>query len=260
MNLQLYLRLAAQSMKEFLTYRMTSFFVILFGFMFTAIDIFSVEIYYQFDNSINGVSQNDYITIILSLSTVTYTYLFLFIAAHESLSDDIIQGNLDYTLLRPLNSFLYYALRQLDFPSLINLIVYLPATVFYLIKYHFNWIEWIWIILVYIVGVAFLFSINQIVVEFAFWKDNLNSIKAFPEDLNDSAKRPARFFPKILRIILTNFLPILAISNVAILVRKSLILGFIPLSCVSLIVSTMLLFAISYFVWEKGIKHYFSAN
>ncbi|GAT90565.1 ABC-2 family transporter protein [Apilactobacillus kunkeei] len=255
MNLQLYLRLATQSLKEFLTYRVTSFLVVVFGFMFTIIELISVGIYYQYDYSIKGISYNDYLTIILSLSSVIYTYLFLFIAAHESLSDDIMKGNLDYTLIRPLNSFLYYSLRQLDFPSLINLIVYLPLTVFYLMKYNFTFIEWIWMFIVYIFGVLFLFSINQIVVEMSFWKDNLSAIKGIPEDIVDSAKRPARFFPRSIRIILTNFLPILAISNGAILVKQSKFMGII-----SLILMSIIFALISYWLWKKGLKRYFSAN
>lgn len=158
----------------------------------------------------SGFSFEQYELMIVSLASITYTYQFLFIGAHEALAEDIIEGDLDYIFLRPINSYFYYALRRLDFPSLIYLIVYIPVTIYLLVKFDLTPLDWLLVALFYVVGVLFVFAMNQLVIEVSFWKDTMTALNGVPEYLIDSANRPAKIYPKFIRMFLVNVIPVLA--------------------------------------------------
>ncbi|USS88794.1 ABC-2 family transporter protein [Fructilactobacillus cliffordii] len=258
MSFRLYGVLAQQSFKTFLTYRMTSVLVVLFGFMFTAIEIAAGFVYYSFAHRIGGLNFLQYEILIMSLTSITTTYQFLFVGAHESLAGDLIDGNLDYLFLRPLPSYWYYALRQLDFPSGVNLLVYIPATVFLLTRFPLSWSAWSLILVIYVVGVLFVFALNQIVVEISFWYDNLTALNGVPEDVISAASRPARIYPRWLQLILSTSLPVLALSNgiVTVTVKQSTAWQML----VPLAIVTVLLLVFSFYLWQRGTRHYVSAN
>lgn len=261
MTFKLYVLLAKKSFKEFINYRFTSTMVIIFGFMFTLIELFAGTIYFSVNKSIGGFSYNQYQLMIMFLSTMTYSYQFIFIGAHESLAEDINNGNLDYKLIRPLNSYFYYALRKLDFPSGINLLVYILFTISFILKFHFNLFQYITLIMYYFTGIIFIFSINQIVIEVSFWKDNITALNGLPEYLIDSSNRPASIYPKWIRIILTNVLPLLPLSNIIFNITDNNNMSkelMTPL--IILIAFTVIFSFISYYLWNKGLKHYYSAN
>lgn len=261
MTLRLYYILAKQSFKEFFTYRITSLLVIVLGLMFTGVELLAGYIYYSFSSDIGGLNQNQYLVMVMALACMTSTYQFLFIAAHESLAEDIVSGDLDYIFLRPLNSYFYYALRKLDFPSLINLIIYLPFTVFLIAQFHIGLIQWIIVGLFYLIGILFIFSLNQIVVEVAFFKDNLTALNGVPEYLIDSANRPQGIYPSKIRLILIYLIPVLSLSNGLIyLVTTDSYVNLGIKMLVSLILMTFIFFIVSYLLWQKGIKNYISAN
>ncbi|MEJ6348885.1 ABC-2 family transporter protein [Holzapfeliella sp. He02] len=261
MTLTLYFILAKQSFKEFTTYRGTSILVALFGFILTLIEVLAGNVYYTLSDTIGGLTYNQYLVMIMGLACVTSTYQFLFVGAHENLANDIISGNLDYTFLKPINSYFYYALRKLDFPSLINLIIYLPVTISLINKFSLNFGQWLILIAFYLVGVLFVFSLNQLVVEVAFFKDNLTALNGVPEYLIDSANRPQGIFPGGLRLILLYLVPVLSLSNgiiYLVMTQDKIQLGIQMF--LALTVFTTLLFLGSYLLWQKGIKKYVSTN
>ncbi|KRN76816.1 ABC-2 family transporter protein [Weissella minor] len=259
MTFSLYTILAKQSLKEFTTYRMTSIMVVIFGFMFTLIEVIAGAVYYSFNNTIGGFSFEQYELMIVSLASITYTYQFLFIGAHEALAEDIIEGDLDYIFLRPINSYFYYALRRLDFPSLINLIVYIPVSIYLLIKFDLTPLDWLLVALFYVVGVLFVFAMNQLVIEVSFWKDNMTALNGVPEYLIDSANRPAKIYPKFIRMFLVNVIPVLALSNGIVNLTHVHIHSALSL-LLPLLVMTILLLIGSYYIWNIGLKRYSSAS
>ncbi|MGX4764116.1 ABC-2 family transporter protein [Holzapfeliella sp. JNUCC 72] len=261
MTLKLYGILAKQSFKEFITYRTTSALVTLFGFIFTIVELLAGTIYYSFSSDIGGLTQDQYLVMIMSLSCITSTYQFLFIGAHENLADNIVSGNLDHVFLKPVNSYFYYAFGKLDFPSLMNLIIYLPATCFLIAKFHLGLTQWLLVGLFYIIGILFVFSINQIVVEVAFFKENLTALNGVPEYLIDSANRPQGVYPTKIRLVLLYLVPVLSLSNGLIyLVTTDTAISLGIEMFITLSTMTILFFLFSYALWQKGIKRYISTN
>ncbi|USS93519.1 ABC-2 family transporter protein [Fructilactobacillus ixorae] len=258
MSLRLYWVLVQQSFKIFLTYRLTSSLVVLFGFLFTTIEVAAGLVYYSFANRIGGLTFLQYEILIMSLTSITTTYQFLFIGAHESLATDLVAGNLDYLFFRPVASYWYYALRQLDFSSGVNLLVYLPVTLGLLASFHLSPTAWGLVFAIYVVGVWFVFALNQIVVELAFWYDQLTALNGVPEDLIAAAGRPLRIYPRWLQLILLTVIPVLALSNGIVTTTVKQRTASEMLMALAIVTAVLLL--ISGRLWHRGTAHYVSAN
>ena len=122
MNMKLYKAMLSNSIQRILIYRTTSILIVVFGLLFYFIEMFSGMVYFSYTDNILGWTKWDYFSLVTTATIIRYGYTFFFIWGSD-LSYTIVQGKLDYTLLRPLNSFWYYAFYMADFPSLINVIL-----------------------------------------------------------------------------------------------------------------------------------------
>lgn len=257
MSWKLFKTLVSQSLQEALSYRATSFIVVIFGFLFFSIEIITGIIYFEYSNVIAGWSRNDYLLLISSASLITYLYHTFFIVSHENLSEVILEGELDYTLLRPVNSFFYYAFNRIDFPSLVNVLIALGVQIYVLTNYTLSFINLLVFFALILVATWLLFLINQVFIMTAFWKDRGGKFLAIPEYLSELSSRPAGIYPKILRYLLSWALPLLMAFNAPILFIKQ---DYLWLEMIWYILFTIGLTALTMWLWKKGLRKYQSAS
>lgn len=258
MTWNLYKCLIKQSLKEVFAFRMTTVLIVVFGALFYLIEILTGFVYFNFTQNIAGWRLLDYFNLITSANIISYGYQFLFVSAHEELSDQIIEGQLDYTLIRPVNSYLYYALKRLDFPSLINFWLSIFVEIYIQIQYGFLGVStYILYVLSVFGGIFFVFLINQIIVTLSFWINNLSALNGVPEYLMDASNRPYQIYPKIFQIFFMWIIPSLSATNLPVLLMKGGVKASWMLENI-LILIVLSLF--SYVEWNLGLKHYVSAN
>lgn len=257
MSWKLFKTLVSQSLQEALSYRATSLIVVLFGFLFFSIEIITGLIYFEYSNVIAGWNQNDYLLLISSASLITYLYHTFFIVSHENLPEVILEGELDYTLLRPVNSFFYYAFNRIDFPSMINVFIALGVQIYILSSYSLSFLNIVVFFVLILLATWLLFLINQTFIMTAFWKDRGGKFLAIPEYLSDLSSRPAPIYPRIIRYLLSWALPLLMAFNAPVLVIKGeyqwLEMGWYICFTIGFTFLTM-------FIWKKGLRKYQSAS
>lgn len=254
---KLYWLLFKQSIKETAEYKMTFFLIIFFGLAFTTIEILSTIIFFDSTDLIMGWNIWEFFLLIISYSLIQYIYQFLFTASHETLSDKIIDGNLDYSLIRPVNSYLFSIFYRIDVPSLVNVLVVLFFGVLIFIKLNFSILMLLFYILFIILGVWFYFVICQIAVSLTFWFERADVILGVPEYLIDASNRPRSVYPKIIQILLTYILPTLTATNSPVeVIRGSLDWISLLYYLIFVVLATVL----SLLLWNKGIKKYVSTS
>ncbi|WP_125579655.1 ABC transporter permease [Levilactobacillus cerevisiae] len=253
---KIYRVLVSQSLAETLSYRLTASLTAIFGVMFYLIELVTGGVYFSFTTSIYGWTFLDYLNLITTASLVSYAYQFLFVAAHEDLTDQILSGNLDYSLLRPVNSYWFHACYRVDFPSLVTLLLTAGIEIGILLKLQPTPLNLLGYLLAVIIGVAFIFALNQIVVTLAFWVDGLTALNGVPEDLMSASARPAKIYPRLIQQVFLWLIPSLAITNVPAQFGHNhptwllLWMGIV----------TVALLAVSYVEWQRGLLKYVSAN
>ena len=182
MNMKIYKAMLSNSIQRVLIYRTTSILIVVFGLLFYFIEMFSGMVYFSYTDNILGWTKWDYFSLITTATIIRYGYTFFFIWGSD-LSYTIVQGKLDYTLLRPLNSFWYYAFYMADFPSLINVILGIIVQGWIISKYHIGFFQVIMYIIFVIIGIWFQFLMFNFSNMISFWVDKAEQILWIPETL-----------------------------------------------------------------------------
>lgn len=257
MMFRLYQILFKQSLKETFMYKTTTILTIIFGILFYGIDLITGTVYFSFSNNIYGWKLIDYFNLVTTTNLISYGYQFLFVAAHENLADEIINGNLDQYLIKPINSFIFYIIYRVDFSAMVNfgITAIIEGVILTIIKIKF--VSLLIYIVYIILGVIFLFAINQIATTLTFWFPNLTAILGIPEYLVDIGERPAQIYPRFIQNIFSILIPILLITNIPV---KNCTGHLNLIAAVWILIVDIILIIIAYVEWENGLKHYESAN
>ena len=257
MNLKIYKAMLSNSIQRVLIYRTTSILIVVFSLFFYFVEMFSGMVYFSYTDNILGWTKWDYFSLITTAAIIQNSYSFFFVWGTSDLSINIIQGKLDYTLLRPLNSFWYYALYMADFPSLINVILGIIVQGWIIFKYHIGFFHIIMYILFVIIGIWFQFLVCNFSNMITFWVDKADQILWIPETLEEISSRPASIYPKWVRGILMWLLPILTAINLPVDIIRGKINMFNMLWYIGFVAFFTV---INYKVWYAGLKKYQSSN
>ena len=256
MNMKIYKAMLSNSIQRILIYRTTSILIVVFGLLFYFIEMFSGMVYFSYTDNILGWTKWDYFSLITTATIIRYGYTFFFIWGSD-LSYTIVQGKLDYTLLRPLNSFWYYAFYMADFPSLINVILGIIVQGWIIFKYHIGFFQVIMYIIFVIIGIWFQFLMFNFSNMISFWVDKAEQILWIPETLSETSSQPASIYPKWIRCFLMWLLPILTSFNLPI----DIIRGKVNVVNMLWFVGFVGAFTIAnYRIWHAGLKKYQSSN
>ena len=256
MNMKIYKAMLSNSIQRVLIYRTTSILIVIFGLLFYFIEMFSGMVYFSYTDNILGWTKWDYFSLITTATIIRYGYTFFFIWGSD-LSYNIIQGKLDYTLLRPLNSFWYYAFYMADFPSLINVILGIIVQGWIISKYHIGFFQVIMYIIFVIIGIWFQFLMFNFSNMISFWVDKAEQILWIPETLSETSSQPASIYPKWIRCFLMWLLPILTSFNLPV----DIIRGKVNVVNMLWFVGFVGAFTIAnYRIWHAGLKKYQSSN
>lgn len=257
MKLKLYKRLVSQSIQENLSYKTTSLIVMLFSVLFFIIEIIVGMVLFDNTATLGGWSRTSYFLLISTATLINSLYQFLFIVAHENLAENIIEGALDYTFLRPVNSFYYYAFNRIDLPSLINTVLSIGVIIYFVQDLNASPLHILLYSFAIMLAVWFLFLINQCVVTLSFWIEKSSKLLAFPEYLADVASKPYTIYPKKIVFLFTWVVPFFIAFNYPVLILRN-----------ELRMNELMYFGIfilifhlgTIFLWKSGIKKYQSSN
>ena len=256
MNMKIYKAMLSNSIQRVLIYRTTSILIVVFGLLFYFIEMFSGMVYFSYTDNILGWTKWDYFSLVTTATIIRYGYTFFFIWGSD-LSYTIVQGKLDYTLLRPLNSFWYYAFYMADFPSLINVILGIIVQGWIISRHNVGFFQVIMYILFVIIGIWFHFLMFNFSNMISFWVDKADQILWIPETLSEISSQPASIYPKWIRCLLMWLLPILTSFNLPI----DIIRGKVNIVNMLWYVGLVAVFTIAnYRIWHAGLKKYQSSN
>ncbi|WP_155286784.1 ABC-2 family transporter protein [Lacticaseibacillus zhaodongensis] len=246
------------SVEEFFIYRATSFFTFFLAAIFFVVELLAGHIFFAASGSVNGWDGQSYQLLIATVSSVVYLYNIFFIVGHENLSEDILEGNLDYTLIRPVSSYWFTSMAQIDVPSIFNFVISLVVVGVSLKQLSFTAVGVVLYVFAALLAFGLFFILNKAVVTVTFWVDGFTALGGIMEDSIDLLSRPAGIFPRILRFIFMFIVPVLLVTNLPVLSLKLTVSSYWHFAYIVLF--EVVLYLLSRWLWNKGIRRYFSAN
>ena len=245
-----------QSIQEFLIYRTTSIITFILALAFLVIELITGTIYFSENRSIPGWTENEYFILITFVNFSMYMYNTFFILGHEELNEDILEGNLDFVLIRPVSSYWLSAGRKLDFPSIFNFLITFILLLNFLNKENVTLIQVIVFCFLILVTAFFIFVLNQIFLSFLFWFNGVSELGGIIEDLFSFASRPKKIFPRIIQNIFVFLFPVLLATNISNQFLKKGINSYFFYYLVLIAV----FYIISRILWKFALNSYTSSN
>ena len=254
-----FLTIFNQSVAQMLAYRTTSIFIVVFGTIFAITEIIATLIFYQYTDHIAGWNMYEFLLLIATFSFIQYIYQFFFVLPHEQLIDDMIDGNLDYLLIRPMDAQLIANVKTFDIPSLFNLIIPIALSIYCMtkLKWEITIFQIGGYLILLVFGVMSYFILNHFFVNVGFWIERSHQLMGVPEYLFEIGLRPRSVYPKVIFFIFVYVIPILLATNSPVdLLRGELRFQ----SLFYFILYNLLGFMLIRIQWKRGLKRYTSAN
>lgn len=258
-----YLRLTGLMMKNCFVREMQfkgNFLVRFFTeLMWVVMQFIYIEVMYGQTSEIGGWNKWEMIVLVGTNYVISQLFEALFYDNCVRLTDQIRQGDLDFNLIKPINTQFIVSLRYTDYASILGSTVGLAIIVFALGKMGVG----------VTMGGALLFAalvVNSILIYYSilfvlstwtFWIGRSNNLMELYWQFGQFSRYPGDIYPWLLRRLLLTLIPMLVVSNfpAGVLIHKLenglVFYGF---------AIGVVFFALAAWVWQRGLKRYRSAS
>ncbi len=262
-TLRKYLRLTGLMMKNCLIREMqfkANFIVRLFTeMMWLVMQFVFISVIYVQANGIVGWSMWQMVVLAGTNHVITQLFEALFYDNCIRLTDQIRQGDLDFNLIKPINSQFLVSLRYTDYSSIANSTVGV-GIIFYALNKMGTTVSF---------GEALLFAaliVNSVIIYYSilftlsvwtFWIGRSSNLMELYWQFGQFSRYPGDIYPWLLRHFLLLVIPMLVVSNfpAGVLLNKlasgSIFYGF---------AIGLFFFTFTVWIWNKGLQRYRSAS
>ncbi len=250
---------AKVSVQQMLIYRLSSLMFVVFGVLLIFSEYLAIDVYFTFGETIGYWSRSAFYVLFGSFNCMVYLYSFLFEIGHDDFAFKVKYGELDYDLIRPVDSMFLSSFTRLDYPSLINLII----PIFFIWK----GIEGegltlsvgivLGFVLAILLGTFVIYLINQILMILTFWLTDFSNAFQLINAVVRLGSKPLKLYPMILQVLFGFCVPIILAGNMP---AEILLGSYSTGQVVALLVGALLLYFITRLFWAAGLKKYSSAS
>lgn len=173
------------------------------------------------------------------------------------------KGDFDKYLTRPVNSWFYVLCEKFCVDALgeiivgVALIIYSTLTMPAEIATAINWWRVLPVLVVMPFGIMIFTSVKTATAAISFWTKRSGHITHMCYMTNDFAKYPAKIYNVFVKTVITYILPFaLTAYYPAIFILRGESWWSLPVT----VLVSLVLFAVSQFIWNKGISSYESAG
>ena len=206
-----------------------------------------------------GWSKNELVVLAISYIIMMGILHFFFSHNMSRLSRIIDKGELDFLLLKPVDSQFLVSFYIQNYPNLVRVILGITLLFVYLHITHltFTLIGWIGFICFIFFGVTLLYSLWMFYCTFLIWFPRLTNIIDFLFTIDGMARYPSEMIKKLNPIILFFILPFtLSVATPV----KVLVRGSFDGDIIYLIIISVGMSVVSRLFWLYALRHYTSAS
>lgn len=227
--------------------------------IFYSVQYFFFSIIYSYVDTLGSFTRED-IMVFLIITFISDTiYMFLFSGNLFPLNRLVVQGDLDFVLLKPINSQFLVSFRYVKSYALFSLVILILMLVRQC-SIHTNDIGmWNYVIfsISFLCGVAIWYSIDFLIACLTFWFKNFTVGGWMSHELLKFSSRPDSIYTGLTRKILFSFVPMALVSSVP---ARMLLYGINIQLLILQICVTLIALSLTFLVWKRGLLRYESAS
>ena len=221
---------------------------------------FFFKIIFQFTQSLGEFNQDAVVIFLITLYIADSLYIFFLGGNVFNINNSVKQGDLDFILLKPINSQFFISFRYVNAYAIISFIILSLLLIKLTYSYHENnfiLINYIFFNISIILGMFIFYSFEFIIASLVFWFRNFSYAGWLAGELTKYSRRPDSIYNNFFRKTLFTFFPMAMISSVP---ARFLIFGVnIKLFILQIIVTFVFLY-LTTLIWKKGLLRYESAS
>ena len=221
---------------------------------------FFFQIIFQFTDSLGDFNRDAVIIFLVTLYISDLMYVFFLGGNVFNINNAVKQGDLDFILIKPINSQFFISCRYVMTNALISLSILICLLVRLTYIYHGNqiiFINYFFYTISLVFGIFIFYSFEFIIASLVFWFRNFSYAGWLAGELIKYSRRPDAIYPKWFRKSLFTIFPMAMITSVP---SRFLIFGVdLKLLILQIIVVIIFLF-LTTIVWKKGLVRYESAS
>jgi ABC-2 type transport system permease protein len=218
-----------------------------------------VEVLYSLTQSIGGWNVWEMVILLGTNHIINQLFEAFFFDNCTKLVDQIRLGDLDFVLVKPINSQFMVSLRYTDYASITNSMAGFAMIGFALHKLGttITPVEVLLFLLLVLNGISILYAMMFCLSIMTFWIGRASNLFELYYQLTQFTRYPGEIYRFGLRIVLLTAIPMLVVSNFPAKVLKGGLLSDDMLYGCAIGVSFLLA---TVWVWNLGLKRYRSAS
>jgi ABC-2 type transport system permease protein len=227
--------------------------------MWLVMQFIYIGVMYGQTGEIAGWNKWDMIVLMGTNYVIAQLFEALFYDNCVRLTDQIRQGDLDFNLIKPINTQFLVSLRYTDYASIVNSVVGLGVILFALGKMGVavSFGGALLFAALVLNGVLIYYSILFVLSVWTFWIRRSNNLMELYWQFGQFSRYPGDIYPWLLRKLLWTVIPMLVVSNVpaGLLIHKLELGGIFYAFALG---AVFLSFTV--WIWKKGLQRYRSAS
>ena len=221
---------------------------------------FFFQIIFQFTDSLGDFNKDAVIIFLVTLYISDLLYVFILGGNVFNINNAVKQGDLDFILIKPINSQFFISCRYVMTNALISLSILICLLVRLTYLYHGHeiiFINYFFYTISLIFGIFIFYSFEFIIASLAFWFRNFSYAGWLAGELTKYSRRPDSIYKNFFRKALFTIFPMAMVSSVP---ARFLIFGVnLKLLLLQIVVASIFLW-LTTLIWKKGLLRYESAS
>ena len=232
---------------------------LLIDFIYYGIHFFFFSIIYSFVDSLGVFSRHDVIIFLVITFLADTVYMFFFAGNLFNLNRWMVRGDLDFFLLKPVNSQFMVSFRYTKSYALMSIFI-LTALLGYLVYSHpleIYFINWVTFVFSFFLGIIIWYGVDFIISSSCFWFRNFSVAGWLSHEILKFSMRPDTIYTGLLRKTLFSIVPMAMIASVP---ARILLYGPEITYLSGQIIIALFFFFMTKLIWKKGLIRYESAS
>ena len=258
--LKLWLAFFRNTLSRDMEFKMNFIFEIFIDMVYYGSLFFFFQIIFQFTDSLGDFNKQAVVIFLLTVYISDLLYVFFLGGNVFGVNEKVKSGDLDFILLKPINSQFFISFRYVTTNAIISFIILFSLLIKLTYTYHGDQIillNYIFYIISIFFGTFIFYSFEFMISCLSFWFRNFSYAGWLAGELTKYSKRPDSIYKKWFRKSLFTIFPMALISSVP---SRMLLFGpNIKLILLQFFIAIFFLF-LTTIIWNRGLKIYESAS
>ena len=227
--------------------------------IFYGIQFFFFSIIYSYVDALGVFTREDVMIFLVITFLADTFYMFFFSGNLFNLNRWMVRGDLDYFLLRPVESQFMVSFRYVKSYALVSIVILLIMLTTLIIDYSkpigfFNVLAFVFS---FLMGTVLWYSVDFIISSSCFWFKNFSVSGWLSHEILKFSTRPDSIYTGILRKVLFSMIPMVLIASIP---TRTLLYGPNIQYLLWQLFMAMTFLSLTRIIWKRGLMLYESAS